>query len=373
MDTGKRSLPHESLWRTPYRPLRFFRGGHAQTLIGNFWPRSPLTSPAESESVIVDRLDNSRVLCHCHWQRDLQSGRVLADRPTVLLVHGLEGSSQSGYMLGITTLALDARCNVIRMNMRNCGGTDAWTPTLYHSGRSADVAAVLHHFQQKHALARVAMIGYSMGGNLVLKLAGELGDSAPEWLIGTATVSPVTDLAESADALHQPGNRIYEQHFLTRLMRRYQRKAELFPERYTRRELPPICSIRSFDDAIVAPHSGFASAEDYYHRASSARCVEAIRIPALILHALDDPFIRMRADTRERLLANPSVHLVESQHGGHCAFLAERQRGSHEPRHWAETTVLDFVLAAANESTWSTSTRTTPASGTAAWSASHGS
>ena len=351
MTTGKTSLPHEHLWFAPYHPLRFFRGGHAQTLVGNYWRRPSLSTQPESVAVVVDPSDSSRVLCLCHWQRDPVTGCVLADRLTLLLVHGLEGSSQSGYVLGITALALAAGCHVIRMNMRNCGGTDAWTPTLYHSGRSADVAAVLHHFQQTHALTRIVLIGYSMGGNLVLKLAGELGNSAPQWLAAVATVSPVTDLAESADALHERRNRIYERHFLTRLLRRIRVKAELFPEHYSLAGLPPIGSIRDFDDAIVAPHSGFASADDYYFRASCARSVSTIGIPALILHALDDPFIRMRADTRAALLANPSVRLVESAHGGHCAFLASRaqppQAGFH--RHWAEATVLRFVQAAASQ------------------------
>lgn len=364
MITGKTLLPHDRLWLAPYQPLRFFYGGHAQTLIGNYWPRPRLASQPDSVSVVVDEADGSRVLCHCHWQRDQRTGRVLSDRLTLLLVHGLEGSSQSGYVLGITALALAAGCNVIRMNMRNCGGTDEWTPTLYHSGRSADVAAVLHHFQQAHALQRIAMIGYSMGGNLVLKLAGELGHRAPGWLAAAASVSPVTDLAESADALHEPANRLYERHFLTRLLRRIRVKAELFPERYSLAGLPPIRSIREFDNWIVAPHSGFASADDYYFRASCARSVAAIGIPALILHALDDPFIRMRADTREALMANPFVRLVESEHGGHCAFLATRaqQASAAFHRHWAEATVLSFVQAAAS----------LPASASQEWSSAHG-
>ncbi len=351
MNPGKPALPPDSDWLTPYTPIRYLRGGHGQTLVGNFWPR-PKPVVGEAEAVLVDPEDGSRVLCHCHWQRSERTGAVEGDRLTLLLLHGLEGSSNSGYILGITELALRAGCNVIRMNMRNCGGTEAWTPTLYHSGRSADVAAVALHFQQKHALERVAMIGYSMGGNLVLRMTGELGAKVPRWLTAVATVSPVTDLAESADALHQPSNRIYEQHFLRRLMRRYARKAELFPETYRVGNLPPIRSIRDFDEAIVAPHSGFTGADDYYHRASSARHADALSMPTLILHALDDPFIRMHPRTRETLLANSAVRLVESRHGGHCAFLAARTSPAPVPfcRHWAEITSMRFVLAASGMS-----------------------
>ncbi len=341
----------EKLWFRPYVPIAPLRGGHAQTLLGNFWRRPPLASRPEAEAVTVDASEGSRVLCHCHWQRYSQSGRVLADRLTLLVVHGLEGSSNSGYVRGITDLALRAGCNVIRMNMRNCGGTENWTPTLYHSGLSADVGGVLHHFQRRHALTRMAMIGYSMGGNLVLRLAGELGGNAPKWLLAVGAVSPVTDLAESADALHERANRLYERHFLVRLMERFRRKASLYPDRYTLSGLPRIRSIREFDDAIIAPHFGFAGADDYYFRASSARLVDTIGIPTLILHALDDPFIRMRPDTRERLFANPFVRLIESRHGGHCAFLAAkpRQADGDFHRHWAEEVVVRFTLAATTQ------------------------
>ena len=345
------ALPPDPLWLTPYPAITIFRGGHAQTLLGNFWPRPTLAEEAEAESVVVDEADQSRVLCHCHWQRDGQTRRVFAERLTLLLVHGLEGSSNSGYVRGITTLALRAGCNVIRMNMRNCGDTDAWTPTLYHSARSDDVDAVLHHFQQKHHLTRMAMIGYSMGGNLVLKLAGEAGSDAPEWMVAVAAVSPVTDLAESADALHERSNRIYERNFLKRLRQRFRRKAQLFPERYSLVGLPTIRSIREFDNAVTAPHSGFSDADDYYFRASSARRADAIRIPTLILNALDDPFIRMRADTRQKLLANKAVRLIETQQGGHCAFLARRERSKTFHRHWAERVVTNFVIAAASIAT----------------------
>src|SRR5277367_2229514 len=166
-------------WFMPYDPPPWLRGGHAQTLAGNYWRRLPFRLSSESSPVEVDPSDGSRLLCHCHWQREA----VRANRLTILLVHGLEGSSDSQYIRGITALAWNAGCNVIRMNMRNCGGTETWSPTLYHSGLSGDVYAVLRHFACMHGLLRVAMAGYSMGGNLVLKLAGELADQAPSWLL----------------------------------------------------------------------------------------------------------------------------------------------------------------------------------------------
>ena len=169
------SSTSDASWLTPYIPL--IQGGHRQTLLGNYWRRPEFVLPSVAEAVTVNPADGSRVLCHCHWQTDHTR------RLTLLLVHGLEGSSDSAYIRGITQLAWSAGCNVVRMNMRNCGGTDTWTPTLYHSGLSADVEIVLRHFASAYALQKIAMAGYSMGGNLVLKLAGELGDDAPSWLV----------------------------------------------------------------------------------------------------------------------------------------------------------------------------------------------
>jgi uncharacterized protein len=335
-------------WFTPFEPPSWLRGGHAQTLAGNYWRRIPSKLPFEPETVEVDSRDGSRVLCHSHWQPE----QVRCDRLTVLLVHGLEGSSDSQYIRGITALAWNAGCNVIRMNMRNCGGTDTWSPTLYHSGLSSDVGIVLRHFADRYALRRVAMAGYSMGGNLVLKLAGELAEDAPEWLRAVVGVCPAIDLAASADALHDPSNRMYERHFLRNLMRRYRRKVELFPQIYSMDGLGPITTIREFDDKITARYSGFTGADDYYFRAAAARVVSTIAIPALVLHALDDPFIRLMPESRAALLANPAVTLVETRHGGHCAFL-QKTNGSQRPdasfvphgcRHWAEATLVRYLM-----------------------------
>ncbi|MFP5204778.1 MAG: YheT family hydrolase [Acidobacteriota bacterium] len=284
----------------------------------------------------MDAADGSRVLCHSSWQPEA----VRAQRLTAVLVHGLEGSSDSRYMRGIAARAWAAGMNVVRMNMRNCGGSESLTPTLYHSGRSPDVAAVVQHYTMRHGLRRVALVGYSMGGNLVLKLAGEWEQRLP--LCAVATVCPVIDLAPSADALHEPANRAYEWHFLRGLMRRIRRKAELFPGRYKLDGLGPIRSIREFDDKIVAPNCGFQNADDYYFRAASARVVDRIAVPALVVSAQDDPFIRLYPETRARLKANAHVDFVETRHGGHCAFLG-RDRG--DDIHWAEAVIVRYLQA----------------------------
>ncbi|HZR27599.1 MAG TPA: alpha/beta fold hydrolase [Terriglobales bacterium] len=316
-----------------FRPRRWLAGGHRMTLAGNFLPRKNLLALPEERLFSVE--PEVQILCHCNWQPE----RVQA--PTLIVVHGLEGSSNSQYVIGTANKAFAAGMNVVRMNMRNCGGTEKLTPTLYHSGLSGDVSAVVRALIEEEKLARIALAGYSMGGNLVLKCAGDWGTQAPEQLRGVCAISPAMDLAPSADALHQAANRIYEQKFLRGLMRRYRRKAALFPKRYTTAGLKRMRSVREFDDVITAPHSGFAGADDYYHRAAAARVIDQISVPTLIVHAKDDPFIRILPETRAKILANPQIQFIETEHGGHCAFLAEPN--GYDGR-WAERKIIDFVL-----------------------------
>ena len=319
---------------TPFSPHLGLRNGHLQTIAGNFWPRPPFCLPAAPETVLVDPVDGSRVLCHCHWHPEA----VADDRLTVVFVHGLEGSSDSRYIRGLAARAWAAGFHVIRMNMRNCGGTDHLTPTLYNSALSGDVGAVVNHFSMQRELHRFALVGYSMGGNLVLKLAGEWGNRAP--LCAVAAVCPAIDLAAGSDALHLPINRAYEWHFLRGLMRRYRRKVQLYPQIFDPK-VGPVRSLREFDDKIVARYCGYRNADDYYHRAAAARVVDRIAVPTFILRAMDDPFIRFTAPTHATLLANPNVVLVETRYGGHCAYLAD---APGEDIHWAEALMIRALL-----------------------------
>jgi uncharacterized protein len=314
----------------PFVARRYLRNRHAMTLAGNFLPRK--SSLPEPEACLYRVEADTQVLCHCHWQPNAES------RATVIIVHGLEGSSCSQYVLGNAGKAWDAGMNVVRMNMRTCGGTGRLTPTLYHSGLSSDVGAVLRAVIEEKRVRRVGLIGYSMGGNLVLKLAGELGADAPEELKAVAAVSPAADLAASADAMHIGGNKIYEWKFLLSLMRSFERKRKLFPGIYKKAERYP-ASIREFDDVITARYCGFEGAQDYYTRAAAARVVDKIALPALIIHATDDPFIRLLPETRARIVANPHITLLETAHGGHCAFLA--QPNGYDGR-WAERQIMHF-------------------------------
>ena len=319
---------------TDFAPRRRLSNGHLQTIVGNYLPRPVFDAPTEEELVTVNAADNSRVLCLGHWQPEA----VRRDRLTVVLVHGLEGSVHSKYIRGLAARGWAAGCNVVRMNMRNCGGTDALTPTLYHSGLSGDVGAVINHFTDKYSLDRVALVGYSMGGNLVVRMAGEWGARKP--LVAVAAVCPAIDLAAGSDALHEPMNRAYEQHFLHRLMRRYHQKAALFPERYAT-DIKTPRTLRDFDNRIVARYWNFRDADDYYYQAAAARVLDGIAVPTFLLCAADDPFVRLTTESRAKIAANPAIDFVETRHGGHCAFLG---RGQGDAVHWAEAAVIRYLL-----------------------------
>jgi uncharacterized protein len=326
------ATPASDFLGEPFRPRPPLRSGHAQTLVGNFLPRRSDLPIAEDRLFQVE--PDVQVLCHCHWQ----PGREQA--MTLIIVHGLEGSSESGYVIGTGSKAWRAGMNVVRMNMRNCGGTERLGPTLYNSGMSADVGAVANTLVEQDGLQKLAFAGFSMGGNLVLKLLGEWGAQPPPQVKAAVGISPAMDLAASADALHERANRIYEMKFLWSLRRRIQRKAALFPEQFETRYLRGVRSLRDFDDQITARYCGFLDAQDYYTRAASTRWLEHIAVPTLVLHADDDPFIRVLPDTREKLRRNPHIRYVETERGGHCAFLAEAN--GYDGR-WAERQAIAFI------------------------------
>ena len=338
----------------PFHPRSWLTNGHVQTIAGNILPRPNHLPPPVAELVEVGTLGGSQtrnqsqtqsqiqsqVLCECHWQ----PGPQRASRPTILILHGLEGSSRSQYVLGNSTKFWEAGCNVIRMNMRNCGGTERLTPTLYHSGMSGDVGAVMRHFLRTEGLSSISLIGYSMGGNLVVKLAGELGHEAPPQLHAVVGVSAALDLGPSADALHLPANRFYERRFVHALVSRYRRKAFLFPRAFDPNRANGVVSIRDFDERITSLYAGFRNADDYYHRASAARVLHRIAVPTLLLHACDDPFVRIVPETRAAIAANARIQLLETEHGGHCAFLAKPEPSNRDDGYWAEGVAKRFIL-----------------------------
>jgi len=311
---------------------RRFSGGHRQTLASFFLKRKILVPPGEERLIEVE--PGVKTLCHCHWQPDRRKAL------TVIIIHGLEGSTESQYMLGIVEKGMATGMNVIRMNQRNCGGTEALAATLYHSGLSNDIAAVAQRLVDNDAISRFALVGFSMGGNLVLKLAGEWGESGPSQFRAVAAVCPAIDLAASSDTLHLASNRLYEMYFMWKLRRTLRQKARLFPGKFDVSRLRGVKTMRDFDDKITAYYCGFEGAADYYARAAAANVVDRIAVPTFILHAANDPFIRILPETREKIHSNSNITFVETEDGGHCSFIADRDGYDG---HWAERQVVEFL------------------------------
>jgi uncharacterized protein len=313
-------------------PSRWLCNPHAMTIAATFWRRKFLRLPV-SFSRLFEVESGTQVRADCHLHENPR------ERATIVLLHGLEGSSDSGYMLGVAEKSWVAGFNVVRLNQRNCGGTERLTRTLYHSGLSDDIRAVVFELIERDELPEIFAVGFSMGGNLVLKTAGELSDSAPSQIRGFVAVAPALDLAACADALGEPRNFIYERHFVEGLKRRMRLKASLFPHIFGIDGMRGIRSVREFDEVITARFCGFTGADDYYERSSAQHVLARIRKPTLILTAEDDPFVPISSFSHSAIHENPCIELVTSKHGGHCAFI------SNEPgdaRFWAENRVVEF-------------------------------
>jgi predicted alpha/beta-fold hydrolase len=229
----------------------------------------------------------------------------------------------------------------VRVNTRNCGGTEHLTPTLYHAGLTEDVRQIIVELTERDGLTEVYVAGFSLGGNVAVKLAGEYGDSVPGQLRAVIAVSPSIDLNASADAIELRSNTIYNMRFVWSLRTRMRRKARLFPERYDESRLRGVWSIRKFDDVYTAPHAGFGNVANYYARASALQFINRITIPTLIVHAQDDPFIPFESFQHPDIEANSNVVLLAPKRGGHVGFISADCEG--EERFWAERIAVEFI------------------------------
>lgn len=320
----------------PFTPHAIWRSGHAQTIVGYLTPRRSRLrrAHAESEARLFQVAPDAQMLALCRWQPER------TNRPTLILLHGLEGSSESVYMLGTADKAFARGFNTIRVNMRNCANTEHLTPTLYHSGLSADIRAITSELIVADKLPRLYLCGFSMGGNIMLKLAGELGAHALPEIRAVCAVSPSLDLRACALAIEHPSNRLYRKRFVRSLHARLRRKAELYPDRYDTAALAGVRTVRDFDEAYTAPHAGFRDADDYYAQSSALFRLADVRRPVLIVHAQDDPFVPFSSFAHPAVSDNPHVALLAPTGGGHVGFVGRRANG--EDRFWAENRVVEF-------------------------------
>jgi len=243
-------------------------------------------------------------------------------------------------MRGLAAKAFARGFNVVLLNQRNCGGTEALSNGLYHSGLTADAAHVITQIAGE-GIDHVVVAGYSLGGNLALKLAGEYGDAPPPSLKGVCAVSPVMELAECVQALERRQNFVYQWNFVRMLKARMRRKAAAHPDRFPIERLEQVRTVREFDEYFTAPHFSFKGASDYYFRASAMRVIDRIQLPALIITAEDDPFVPHGSFRDPRVRANPNLDVIVTRHGGHCGFAAEPN--GNDDGYWAETRIVEFA------------------------------
>lgn len=310
-----------------FNPL--FRSPHLATIAGNYWRR---------------RIDKGQ---YPNIRREYQVApgvTVVADehqpvirpcRGQIVLLHGLEGSSNGGYIVSFAQAALSVGFGVHRLNMRSCGGTEHLSETMYHSGLTSDPLLVLRTIQLKHP-EPLFLVGFSLGGNVALKLAGELRHS--NLLRGVCAVSTPIDLACAVKAIDTKQNILYARRFLSRLKARIRRKNESAPHLYSTSGLDQVESIWSFDDRYTAPLFGFGTADNYYATQSASRFLRYIEIPTLVVTAQDDPLVPFEMYRRSEFQTNPALTLVAPKHGGHLGFLSR-----YKPRFWLDEVLISWI------------------------------
>jgi len=317
-------------------PRRWLSNGHVMSVFA--WGRTrrfpALPAPAPRRFRVAD---DSEVLAQCYWQADPSR------HPVLVALHGLEGSARAHYMLGLAEKAFRLGWSAVLLNQRNCGGTESLSPRLYHSGLTTDPAAVVRELAERDGFDRIGLVGYSLGGNLALRLCGELGASSDLPVRGVVGVSPTIDLASCVRAIERRVNLPYQWNFMRQLRARMRRMAAAWPGAFDLTPLDGIWTIRRFDDVYTAPHHGFGDAANYYFQASAMRVIEGIRRPALILTAGDDPFVPASQFSETPVTGNPAITVRVERHGGHCGFVGQ---GTDDDGYWAESAAVRFLAAA---------------------------
>jgi predicted alpha/beta-fold hydrolase len=318
----------------------FFRNPHLLTIAGNYWHRELDERRFPIKSELYDTEPGVQVLVHSQTP----AGDPVAH---LILVHGLEGSSAAGYARSLAQAALEAGFATHRFNMRSCGGTEHLSGrTLYHSGQTSDLLAVIQQIssQQLPRTAPIFLAGFSLGGNVVLKLAGELGASARDLIAGVMACSTPIDLAACVRQLDRPSNVIYARRFVTRLKERVRAKERLTPGLFDLASLDLVRNIYDFDDRVTARAFSFGSADNYYATQSSNQFLDPIRVPTLLVQAKDDPLVPFEVYDHPAFSTNPCLRLLAIEHGGHLGFISKTK-----PRFWLDRVLVNWILEVRNK------------------------
>ena len=307
----------------PFEPL--FRNPHLLTILGNFWPREYDFGPYRTNRLHFRTDPDTQVLIVTHTPANAIG--------EVVLMHGLEGTADSGYMRSMAWRCLQAGFTAHCFHMRTCGGTEKLCKTLYHAGLTSDLRAFLEHRRRDNGGIPVFVIGFSLGGNVALKLAGELGET--DLLHGVVAISTPIDLAVCVQRLKKLDNFVYERRFVKRMQDRLAATG-----RYTLKEMARWRTIYDLDDHVTAPSFGFRGADHYYATQSSCNFLHAIRVPALFIQAQDDTFVPFEIFSHAAFQSNPHLRLLATRHGGHIGFLSRTGQ-----RFWETEAAVEFLAS----------------------------
>lgn len=310
---------------------KWLKNPHLQTLGSVFVLRAISRFPSQDR--LFDLPDGSKLVAECSWQKDKVSA------PTLIIIPGLNGSTVSSYVRGTAAKAYERGFNVVRLNLRNGGNNEKYSRTLLHAGQSTDLKCVVDELIREDHLSRIGLIGFSFGGNICLKAAGEWGKDAPKQLIGVVGISPLVDLAATADSIDQVAPTIYRWLMLRGMKLSFWERSRLFPGKYNTQTLSSIKKFRDFDD-FTAPYNGFQDAKDYYAQASALPLLAKIAVATLIIQADDDVVIPTRSFGQ---IHNNNIQLIITRGGGHGGFISKKKKGDPD-RHWAENRTIEFLF-----------------------------
>ena len=311
----------------PFDPL--FRNPHLQTIAGHYWKRPPYDEQFPIQTRLFQTAPAVQVLVESQQPLGPVAGELL-------MVHGLEGSGRAVYMRSLSHEALRAGFAVHRFNMRTCGGTERLCSTLYHAGLTGDLMTVLRVLRDE-GRGTIFLVGFSLGGNVVMKLAGELGDEGPRYLGGVCAVSAPLDLDRCSRRMAKSDNRVYQWRFVKRMRERLKATG-----RYSHRDCTGLNTVMEIDDKITAPSFGFGTAENYYRTQSAMGYLEGLRVPTLLIYSKDDTLVPFETFDAPAVRANPWIERLPTDHGGHLGFL-----GKGPERFWLDKAIMEWAMGKA--------------------------
>jgi len=309
-----------------YKKSKFISGEHLETVI-----------PSMFRKVKISLTDTERISTPDNDFLDLDWYKVNSDQ-LVIISHGLEGSSNSEYVKGMARVANANNINALGWNYRGCSDDMNLTTKFYHSGATYDLRTVITHAIAK-GYAKIALVGFSLGGNLTLKFMGELNEYIQPEIKCAVTFSVPIDLNSGSNEIQKPKNKMYSLRFLKRLRKKLRAKHAIMGDRFPLNRVESIKTLREFDNIYTGPLHGFKDANDYYAKSSSLFYLEKIANPTLIVNAINDPFLPKECYPYDQLKDHKSVWFETPNHGGHVGFMPAAKDGSY----WSERRALTFI------------------------------